>query len=152
MARLRADADGLDTAAALLQELVANAEDPFAKAEYEKGLDEIETERRARFLDQARAEYQRRNGRDIERVEDLLAGADPVLRELPPELHDWEWVIDEESGRIVSSWYGSRYEPLLHPAVEKEREQRRARPRPARRPGRCNDARAAETSSASRAW
>jgi hypothetical protein len=113
VARLRAGSAGLETSAAFLSELVRDTPDGFARAEYEKALDEIETERRARVLDAARARYRERHGRDIERVEDLVAGSEPVLRALPPELHGWEWVIDETTGRIVSSWYGSRYEPHL---------------------------------------
>lgn len=135
VARLRADTDGLDTAAAMLAELVAGAEDPYERAEYEKALDEVETERRARMLDAARAEYQRRHGRDIERVVDLAQGPDAVLRELPPELHGWEWEIDPETDRIVSSWYGYRYEPLLHPSVRRERERRPAGERVAEEEG-----------------
>lgn len=126
VARLRAGEGGLDAAASLLSDLVRTTEDPFARAEYEKGLDEIETERRARFLDAARAEFQRRHGRDIERVEELTEGRAPVLAALPPELHGWEWVLHPESGQIVSSWYGTRYEPLVHPSVEREREAKRA--------------------------
>jgi hypothetical protein len=110
VARLRADVEGLETAELFLSRLVQETEDPFARAEYEKALDELETERRARRLDHARDEFRRRHGRDIERVEDLVRGPDPVLRRLPRELHGWEWVIDPESGRIVSSWYGARYE------------------------------------------
>ena len=53
-------------------------EDKYKRAEYLKALDEIQIEERARFLDAARAEYWRRNGRDIERVADLLAGPDPM--------------------------------------------------------------------------
>ena len=127
VARLRAGAGGLDTSATLLVELVANAKDPFEKAEYEKALDDIETERGARVLDAARAEFQKRHGRDLARVEELVEGPNPVLRALPPELHGWEWVLDPASGRIVSSWSMSRYEPLLHLAARKEREQLRAK-------------------------
>jgi hypothetical protein len=115
VARLRAGSAGLETSAAFLSELARNAPDGYARAEYEKALDEIETERRARVLDAAREAFRRRHGRDIERVEDLLSGPEPVLRALPPELHGWEWVIDEKSRRIVSSWYGRRYEPHLVP-------------------------------------
>jgi hypothetical protein len=110
VARLRAEGGGLDAAAVLLSELLRGNEDPYARAEYEKSLDEIETERRARFLDAARTEYQRRLGHDVGTVEDLVRGPQPVLRELPAELHGWEWVLDPESGRIVSSYYGRRYE------------------------------------------
>lgn len=126
VARLRVGEGGLEAAATLLSDLARSTEDPFARAEYEKGLDEIETERRARFLDAARAEFQRRHGRDLERVDELTEGPAPILEALPPELHGWEWILDPESGRIVSSWYGVRYEPLLHPSVQKERDRKRA--------------------------
>jgi len=121
VARLRAGGDGLEASAAMLAALIQNAEDPYEKAEYEKALDEVETERRARALDAAREEFRRRHGRDIVRVEELAQGKGAVLPELPPELHGWEWAIDPASGRIVSSWYGVRYEPLLHAAVREER-------------------------------
>jgi hypothetical protein len=109
VARLRAQGGGLDVAQTLLQELWRNTEDPYAKAEYGKALDEVETERRARTLDAARAEYQRRHGQDITAVTDLLQGPDPVLKKLPPELHGWEWVLDPKTGEIVSSYYQRRY-------------------------------------------
>ena len=125
VARLRAGGDGLEASAAMLAALIQNAEDPYEKAEYEKALDEVETERRARALDAAREEFRQRHGRDIARVEDLAQGPGAVLAELPPELHGWEWVIDPASGRIVSSWYGVRYEPLLQASVREERERQR---------------------------
>ena len=71
---------------------------------------EIEAERRARGLDAARAEFQRRHGRDIVAVEDLVRVKPPVLRALPPEPHGWEWTLDPESGQIVSSYVGHRYQ------------------------------------------
>jgi hypothetical protein len=110
VARLRADTRGLGTAELFLRKLAQETDDPYARAEYEKALDEIETERRARKLDAAREEFLRRHGRDLEQVEDLVRGPDPVLRKLPKEIHGWEWVIDPETNRIVSSWYGARYE------------------------------------------
>ena len=109
VARLKSQTGGLDVAAAFLQELANQAPDEYARAEYLKGLDEIEVERRARTLDRARVEFFRRQGHDIERVEDLLNVAPPVLSALPPEPHGWEWVIDEASGQIVSSYVGYRY-------------------------------------------
>ena len=119
VARLRADRDGLESAVVFLQELVRTTPDPYSRAEYEKALDEIETERRARRLDRARELYRERHGRDIERIEDLVAGPEPVLERLPRELHGWEWTIDED-GRIVSSYYGRRYELSFH-ATDRER-------------------------------
>jgi hypothetical protein len=107
--RLRSQSEGLGVAATMLLELRRNTDDPVARAEYEKALDEIETERRARMLDAARAEFKRRNGRDIRAVSELTAGPDPVLRALPPEIHGWEWVLHETTGEIVSSYYEARY-------------------------------------------
>ncbi len=124
VARLRSEAaDGdIEIAAEFLVRLFEDAPDEYIRAEYAKALDEVETERRARRLDAARAEYRRRSGRDITAVEDLLRGSQPVLRALPPELHDWEWVLDEKSGEIVSSYYGKRYQLHAHPS---DRERRR---------------------------
>lgn len=123
VARLRAGGGSLDAAAMMMAELLEGAEDPYTRASYQKTLDAIETERRARVLDAARTEFQRRHGRDITRVEDLAEGPEAVLRALPPELHGKGWVLDPGSGRIVSAFYGERYEPFLHAAVEREREQ-----------------------------
>jgi hypothetical protein len=133
VARLRANTHGLATAELFLRRLVEQTEDPYARAEYEKALDEVETERRARRLDRAREEFIRRHGRDIERVEDLVRGPDPVLAKLPRELHGWEWVIDPSSGRIVSSWYGARYE-LRFQGTHPVREQTARGPEPAGEP------------------
>lgn len=105
--RLRSQTEGLAVAEAMLMELHRNAPSDQARVEYEKALDEIETERRARALDAAREEYKKRNGRDIEKVEDLVRGPHPVLAKLPPELHGWEWILKQ--GEIVSSYYKARY-------------------------------------------
>jgi hypothetical protein len=123
VARLRAETDGLETAAAFLAELIESTQDEYARAEYEKALDEIETERRARFLDAAREEYRRRAGADIGSVEDLVRGPHRVLSELPPEPNGWEWALSEQDGRIVSTYYWSRYETHVHP-VDRERRRR----------------------------
>ena len=109
LARLRSEKDGLGAAAAYLSELMQQTDDPWKQAEFGKALDEIETERRARLLDQARAVYRKREGRDIEKVEDLATGDAAILSELPAELHGWGWVLDPESGRIQSPYYGRRY-------------------------------------------
>jgi hypothetical protein len=112
-ARLRAKRAGLQVAAAFLVQMVESTEDEYKRAEYLKALDEIKTEEMARFLDEARAEYWRRNGRDIEQVGDLLAGPSPVLQRLPRAqlyLDGFEWILDPETGEIVSSYYRSRYQ------------------------------------------
>jgi hypothetical protein len=130
VARLRADRDGLETAAAFLVDMARNSEDPYARAGYLKALDEVVTERAARHLDAARTEYWRRHGRDIERVGDLLAGPHPVLRRLPPaHPHfgaDFEWILDPASGQIVSSFYGKRYGVHIHPLDAERRERWKA--------------------------
>jgi len=113
VARLRSKEGGLQVAAAFLVQMVESTEDPYKKAEYLKALDEIQIEERARFLDEARVEYWRRNGRDIDQVSDLLAGPNPVLQRLPrAQLHldGFEWILDPASGQIVSSYYRSRYQ------------------------------------------
>ena len=105
-------------AASFLVELARTAQSEFARAEYLKALDEVETERRARHLDAAREEYWRRNGEDIASVEDLLRGPDPILTQLMaahPQFDFPEWVLDAESGQIVSSYYGSRYQLHITP-------------------------------------
>jgi hypothetical protein len=125
VARLRSQSGGLDSAAIFLDELARQAPDGYKRAEYEKALDEVETERRARFLDDARREYQRRNGRDITAVGDLLAGPSPVLRQIPAEPNGWEWKLSE-AGQIVSTYYGSRYVVHRNPVDEEQRARLRA--------------------------
>jgi len=113
VARLRSKRGGLQVASAFLTQMVESTEDEYKRAEYLKALDEIKVEDRARFLDEARAEYWRRNGRDIERVTDLLAGPDPVLPHLPRaqlSLDGFEWILDPETGQIISSYYRIRYQ------------------------------------------
>jgi len=125
VAKMRAGHDGLETSASFLVSLAANTSDEYARAEYMKSLDEIETERRARMLDRAREEYRARNGRDIASVEDLLRGPSPVLRRLPPahpHLTDFRWELDPETGTIVSSFYEHRYEPKLQASDQERRD------------------------------
>lgn len=131
VAKLRLQRDGLDTAATFLTELAASTPDEYARAEYLKALDEIEVERHARFLDQARETHRERAGRDIGRVEDLLLGERPVLRALPPahpNFAGFRWTLDEESGRIVSSFYGARYRPHAQASDEERRQRWRSQP------------------------
>jgi hypothetical protein len=126
VARLRSKRGGLRVASAFLMQMVESTEDEFKKAEYLKALDEIQTEERARFLDDARTEYWRRNGRDIERVTDLIAGPNPVLPRLPrAQLHldGFEWILDPETGQIVSSYHGARYQ-LHETQTDRARRQR----------------------------
>ncbi len=118
VARLRSGRGGLEAAEALLARMARETEDGYARAEYLKALDSIETERRARFLDRARKEFRRRNGRDIRSVDELARGPHAVVRSLPPahpHFDDFHWEIDAKSGQIVSSFYGSRYELHVHP-------------------------------------
>lgn len=123
--RLRAEDGDLDTAALFLKELIRNAPDEYARAEYWKAHDEIETERRARILDQARVEFWKRHGRDVREPAELWQGPLRVLREMPPphpHFPGFEWRIDPEGGQIVSSFYESRYRLHIHPADEKLRQ------------------------------
>ena len=122
--RLKASADSLEAAAIFLQQLIVSTEDEYKKAEYGKALDEIEVERRARFLDAARAEFRRRHARDIERVEELWEGERRVLARPPPahpHFPDFVWELTDE-GEIVSSAYRNRYRIHWHREDLKRRE------------------------------
>ena len=126
VARLQSEASGLETAAAFLHELVQHEAEPYARTQYQVALDEIETERRARFLDRTREEFRRRNGRDIRDVGELVRGPRPELRRLPPAhpiLKGWQWRLDPETGRIVSSYYENRYRLHVH-ALDRQRQER----------------------------
>jgi hypothetical protein len=126
VARLRSKQGGLQVASAFLVQMLESTEDEYKKADYLKALDEIQIEERARFLDAARTEYWQRNGRDIERVTDLLAGPDPVLQQLPrAQLHldGFEWILDPQTGQIVSSYYRNRYQ-LYEAESDRARKQR----------------------------
>ncbi len=122
LARLRSESGGgLDVAEAYLRQLAETTEDESRLADYAKALDEIETERRARFLDRARERFIQIHGRDIDRVEDLVTHG--VLSHLPPEPHGWEWEIDPRTGEIASSFLNGRYDLHFAPG---ERERRQA--------------------------
>lgn len=123
LARLRSESGDLEVASAYLLQQVRLTEDPYRRAEYEKALDEVETERRARVLDHARATYRERHGTDIDRVEDLVRGPGAVLSALPPEPHGWEWMINEQSGEIMSSYLRNRYRINVHPLDRERQEQ-----------------------------
>jgi hypothetical protein len=140
--RLRASGDSLDTAVLFLQELIAQTDDEYAVADYLDTLAEIETERFARMLDRARAEFSRRNGRDIRDPAELWSGSLRVLRSAPPahpQVAGQRWTLGD-SGEIVSSFYGRRYRVHVHPLDEAQRrrwrgEREGAPPRDAAREG-----------------
>ncbi len=130
--KLRTDEDVLETTAEFLHQLVGVTEDEYAKASYLQAVDEVDTERRARLLDEARDVYRKQHGRDITSVRDLVEGPRPVLRVLPPP-HPFqeglEWIIDPETGQIVSSFYGARYAPYLQEHRRERRERWRVEAR-----------------------
>ena len=123
--RLEAEAGDLDTAALFLEQLIRNAPDEFARAEYLKAYDEIETERRARFLDAMRARFVARNGRDLREPAELWHGPRRVMQKMPPphpHFEGFEWVFDPQSGQIVSSFYGTRYRLHFLPGDQAQRD------------------------------
>ncbi len=129
VARLRASNDSLDTAVLFLQQLIAQTEDEYERAEYLESFAEIETERRARMLDRARAEFGRRHGRDIRSPAELWSGPLRVLGGEPPahpEIAGQRWRIDAATGEIVSSFYGRRYRVHTNPTDEAVRQRWRA--------------------------
>jgi hypothetical protein len=124
--RLRAEGGDLRTAQLFLQQLIRTAPDEYARAEYWKAHDEIETELLARVLDRARAAFAERNGRDIHAPAELWQGPLRVMRAMPPphpHFPGFEWAIDPESGQIVSTFYKTRYR--LH--IQADDAERRAR-------------------------
>ena len=129
VARLRADGGDLETSALFLQTLIREAPDEYARAEYLKAYDEILTERRARSLDEARVEFWRRHGRDIETVSELWEGPHRVLSAPPPphpHFPGFTWELDPETNEITSTFYASRYRLHIHDADRKLRARWRA--------------------------
>ncbi len=115
--RLQADGGDLESAAFFLQNLIRDTPDGYAKAEYLKAYDEIETERLARYLDEARAVFWERHGRDIAEPSELWSGATAVIPQMPPphpHFAGFEWAIDDATREIVSSFYGQRYRLYIH--------------------------------------
>jgi hypothetical protein len=126
--RLRASSDSLDTAVLFLQQLIQQTEDEYVLADYLDTLAEIETERRARLLDRARGEFQRRQGRDIQTPSELWSGPLRVLASAPPahpQIAGQRWTLDPKSGEIVSSYYKTRYR--VHSDAADEAQRRRLR-------------------------
>ena len=123
VARLKSAEGGLEVAESFLHGLLLQTEDEQARAQYEKALDEIATERVARVLDEARDRYRERHGRDIGAVADLARGPDPVLarapRGAPRRRLDARPV---EAGRSSRTWCGHRYEPKIDPVNKKRLE------------------------------
>ena len=111
VARLESASGGLDASAAFLQEMVRQAASDEERESYLRSLREIETERRARYLDSARAEFVRRFKRDIASVDELVATG--VLRELPPDPFESGWEISPLTGQIVSKQVRFRYEAKI---------------------------------------
>jgi hypothetical protein len=123
--RLRAEEGDLETAAYFLETLIRGTANEYVRAGYLKALDEIETERRARYLDAARVEFWQRHGRDIRTPSELWMEPARVIRVMPPahpHFEGFEWILDEENGEIVSSFYGSRYQLHIHPTDALRRE------------------------------
>jgi tetratricopeptide (TPR) repeat protein len=129
-ARLKSKSGGLEASAAFLSELARQAQSDEEREQYLVALREIETERRARFLDTARAAYVRRHRRDIAAVEDLVSGR--VLRALPPDPFGEGWELSAETGQIVSKHiryrYGVKIDPTSQMEIDRFRERSR-RPR-----------------------
>ncbi len=119
VARLKSQRADIDVAEIFLRELLRNTEDEEAKVTLKIALDEIEIEYKARHLDRARIAYAELSGRDIQTVDDLTRGVHRVLEKLPsaepdalpaPLSRGSVWEIDPQTGRIRSSYIGSRYE------------------------------------------
>lgn len=117
VARLKSQTGDIEVAEVFLRQLLEGSDDEDERAKYASGLDEIEIEHKARFLDRARAAYRALTGRDILRVEDLVTGPHRVIEKLPspepdamPESLSRGSVWEIEGDQIVSSYVGARYE------------------------------------------
>ncbi|MFP8873263.1 MAG: hypothetical protein VCB42_01725 [Myxococcota bacterium] len=131
VARLRSKDGNLEAAGVFLEEMVRTAADDLERAQLQSALDEIEVEYRARSLDRARGVYRERNGRDIASVADLVEGPGAVLAHLPSAApssqpislrNGAEWTLEPDTRRIVSDYYGRRYEISVH-ALDRQRNQ-----------------------------
>lgn len=129
VARLRSSSADIDVSEMFLRQMVKDAGSDKIRAEYLAALDEIEVEKKARFLEQARAAFRKLHGRDIMAVEELISGPHPILVGLPnpepdalpkPLSRGAVWELDFETDQIMSTYYGSRYE-LHFSGVEHER-------------------------------
>jgi hypothetical protein len=131
VSRLRSESGGLDASAAFLSQMVADTDDVWELAGYKEALKEIETERRARFLDEARVEFVRRHGRDIESLDDLVRFG--VLIAVPEEPFGAGWELSPETGEVVSKRlryrYGVRIDQTNRALLEKFRERSREKRR-----------------------
>jgi hypothetical protein len=123
VARLKGEGGGLELAEAFLHGLILEAQTDVEREQYRTALGEIATERVARELDAARERYRERHGRDIEKVEDLLAGPHPVLAALPPEPQGGGWTLEPSTHQIVSDVLKHRYEAKID-AVNRKRVER----------------------------
>lgn len=122
--RLQATGGDLESAAFFLQNLIRDTPDEFARAEYLKAYDEIETERRARYLDEARIAYWERHRRDIETPADLWSGPGALIQRVPPphpHFQGFAWEIDAVTSEIISTFYGQRYRLYVHASDEDHR-------------------------------
>jgi tetratricopeptide (TPR) repeat protein len=127
VARLKGKAESLELAETFLHGLLLEAQSEDERVQYQAALDEIATERAARTLDAARETYVKRHGRDIDAVEDLARGPDPVLPALPREPQGGGWTLDGSTGRIVSDVLKHRYEAKVDETNRKRIEGTRSR-------------------------
>ena len=107
VARLESRSGGLDASAAFLREMAHQAKSDEERVPYVTALREIQTERVARYLDAARAEFVRRHERDIASVDELVTSG--LLRKLPVDPFGVGWELSPFTGQIVSKHVRYRY-------------------------------------------
>jgi len=119
VARLRSHTADIDVSEVFLRELVRGTQDEGIRAGYEAALDEIEIEKKARYLDRAREQFETLHGRDIMHISELVEGPlalvpvlpNPEPESLPRSLSRGSvWELDFESDTIISTYYGDRYQ------------------------------------------
>lgn len=118
VARLKSQTGDIDVAEVFLRQLLEGTEDEEQQAKYLAGLDEIEIERKARFLDRAAEAYRTLSGNALTSVDVLVTPPHRVIETLPrPEPEAMPeglsrgsvWEIGDD-GRIYSTYVGGRYE------------------------------------------
>jgi tetratricopeptide (TPR) repeat protein len=127
VARLKGRAESLELAETFLHALLLEAQSDDERTQYQMALGEIATERLARQLDAARERYVERHGRDIEAVDDLVRGPDPILPALPPEPQGGGWTLDRYTKRIVSDVLKHRYEAKVDEVNKKKLDRKRGK-------------------------
>jgi hypothetical protein len=99
--RLIADNEGPTLARQFLQEMMANTQDPAAKEALRAKVKQAELSEALYQLQQATQQFQAKNSRDPEKVEELLSSG--ILKELPKDPYNGSFYIDSATGEVKTT-------------------------------------------------